>query len=108
MMKFENVEIGCDIYKPVFKDGDRLLLYNQRNTWDDGRYLLVDSKSGHVYRESAFNADDDAGWTSDYADILNAVEEYGDRDELLEAYLKAYGDLKQDVVTLVKRLRGAA
>lgn len=106
-MKFEKFEADGNVYVPACKEKEYSLFFSRRHTWDDGRYLLVDDKRGRVYESEAYDAWEFAE-TDDVHEILFAVLDVGEESPLLEAYLKAYGDLKRDIVTLIKRLRGAA
>ena len=103
------IKVHADTYNKVYACGFMQLYFNRRNTWDDGRLLLVDPLRKEVYTvadlEDALDmceeSDDDHVPT--WAEICDAVQAIRKEDEELTVYYRKYGDLDQGLTTLLAR-----
>lgn len=103
------ITVHTDEYNKVYACGFMQLYFNRRNTWDDGRLLLVDPLWKKVYMvadaEYAFDMCDDVDddHMPTWAEIYNAMQDIMEEDEELTEYYREYGDLDQGLTTLLAR-----
>lgn len=101
------ITVGTDSYNKVYHGYGMTLYFNRRNTWDDGRLLLVDEARKAVYTASAAEAIEAAGDESDNAptwqEVAETMLDVAKENAALSDYLRRYGDLRQDIVTSMSR-----